>query len=76
MNTRSAVIHHERAVAKSIWDKINDERFPHTRCTLKIVKLIFLLHDTDFNTLRGTQVVFKHKSLGAGVYDVWMEIKQ
>lgn len=70
---RNAVIRHEKQLAENTWNNINQRTFPHSRCSTKILKLILLLHDTDFNLLDGEQVIFRHKSLGAGVHDVWME---
>jgi hypothetical protein len=66
--------HHERRMATEVWDRINTLNFSHTRCTLKLIKLILLFHDTDCNILNGSKVIFKKKSLGAGVYEVWMEV--
>ncbi len=73
MNTRAIRIHHERNLALQVWENINQSSMPHMRCTSKIVKLILLLYDTDWNFIDDKQVVFKKKSLGAGIYDVWME---
>jgi hypothetical protein len=73
--TRNAQVRYQRDVAKSVWDKINQRGFPRTRCTIVIVRLILLMHDTDCNMLDGQMVLFKHKNLGAGVHEVWMEAK-
>ena len=71
--TRHSQVLYQRQVAAKVWNLINQEVNRHARCTHPIVKLMLLLHDSNFNMLFGRQVYFKHKSLGAGVYDVWME---
>ncbi len=77
MKGMSAAIQlHELKIAEDVWNKINHSTFPKTRCTLKIIKIILLRHDTAFNLFNGEQVIFNKRSLGAGVYEVWMEVKK
>ena len=66
-------LHYERSLASDVWNKINQSNFPHSRCSSKIVRLILLLHDTSCNLFNGEEVLFKKKSLGCGIYEVWME---
>jgi hypothetical protein len=59
--------------ADQIWEKINQDGLPKTRCGTKLVKIILLNRPTDLSFINGVAVTFKKKSLGCGVYEVWME---
>jgi hypothetical protein len=60
-------------LARDIWDRICSTNELHIRVTSKILKIILMKHWTNAIYWKGVKLTFKKKSLGCGVYDIWMD---
>jgi hypothetical protein len=79
---RAATERYRQAVAEDVWERLhhtpyhaaNSDCFtlPKMRVSTQVLKRILLNHG-DQSYFAGRQMVLKKRSMGAGIYELWLE---
>lgn len=68
----AARIRREKEIAEKVWTGLHAAGSPKARLSSKILRLILLEHG-DISLFLGRMMVLKKRSMGAGIYEVWLE---